>query len=241
MISNSIEFGDPKQLETSAELLKNSTRPNESFYLMAGFFFPLLPLDIMGNECKTWEKIYKTFMYFLIQHKIAQCSPKIIERLLDEFWIKNGNIKQMDELEVRELIGKMMWELIFKNVNYGKEFAEMIELTNGISHGITYNTYPQFNKRTTLLKGIVALAKKSHGNILNDNNLTNQEIATLYGMEFFVTPMLEISETLCNTVKMLKETQRILSTMMNYLRNLSWILVADYQFCRLFLEKITKS
>ena len=207
-LSNSTEFNDSNRIEDCFEIINYSTRPNEGYYILYKFFFPLLPLDIMGNECKTWEKIYKTFMSFLSKHRFVQNSSKIIERLLDEFWKKNGKSKQMDELEVREIIGKMMWELIFKDVDYGKEFAEMIEITNEISRCITFNYPPEFNKRAKLLKGIVALAKKTHLDILNENNLTNQEIATLYGMEFFVTPMLEMSETLCNTAKFLKETQK---------------------------------
>lgn len=198
--------GNIFEMESVAKLISLPTRPHRSFYFFAPFIYPFLPLDFIGNKCEAWNRVYASFNHIMIREKVVsrseQITIKYAMKLAEELKMQGKENFKIKDRYLRDMICAIMWELVFGSEPKESDVKIIAELTQIISSSLTYNMDPDWSGRIELCT--LFLEKiHSHADVQtleNEFKLTKQELCTVYGMEFFVTPALEIGEVMTNLI-----------------------------------------
>ncbi|CAF4143572.1 unnamed protein product [Rotaria magnacalcarata] len=194
---------------TVSKFISLPIRPHRPFYFFAAFVYPMLPLDFIGNKSEIWDRIYACFTHVMNSKKIVSRSEQIATKYAMTF-VEELKLRQSQKLEIsdkrlRDIICAIMWELVFESEPTESDLKNIIELTQSISSAITYNCEPNWSQR---IASCLSFLKQIQSNpevqlLQKDYKLTNQEICTVFTMELFVTPALEIGEVMANLMKVL--------------------------------------
>ena len=186
------------------ERISLPNRSKRSFYFFAGFVYPLLPLDLTGNQSATWNRINACFSYVLNYRKILTRCNSVAHRhavkLAEQISVTSRTGLTVCDEKIRYAICSMMWELVFDCEPSEPDLSLIIDLTESISQCFTFNLDPDWSDRMKTCKKLMQLFRSYPDmvSLENEFKLTTQEMCTVIGMEFFVTPALEIGEVMSN-------------------------------------------
>ena len=200
------EFTKKCDMKLVSKYISLPTRPYRSFYFFAAFVYPLLPLDLTGNESRSWERIFGCFQYIMDRENIVLRSElvaaKYATKLIRELQLDSTQECKVSDEQLRSLVCAIMWELIFTVEPTEADLASITQLTQSISVTFTYNIDPNWLQRITLCRAFMKQVKQ-HSDLISlqrDFGLSSQELCTVIAMEFFITPALEIVEAMSNLI-----------------------------------------
>ncbi|CAF3116536.1 unnamed protein product [Rotaria socialis] len=196
-------------LKTVSKFISFPTRPHRPFYFFAAFVYPMLPIDLMGNQSDTWDRIYTCFTHIMNRKKVVasseQITAKYAAKLAKELKSNKSQRLVVSDRYLREILCAVMWQLVFETQPTESDLKNLITLSHSISKAMTYNQDPNWSERidlcTALLKQLQSIPAVVQTQ--KEFNLTDQELCTVYAMEFFVTPSLEIGEVMANLMTIL--------------------------------------
>jgi hypothetical protein len=212
---------------TEKTILQCPVRPMGMQYFFADFVFPFLPLDLTGSHVPSWERIMQAFKEIISERQIeAKCRLITKEQVYNSLNIQTLSIS--DHL-FRKLVVDIMWVSVVCPDNPGTQEEIIIKesiyrIVQDISYCFTENINPDCQQRILWSKEFYHSFKHFLENTKNgafllqleqQHSLSIQEWLTLIVMEFFVTPALEIGETVTNLIKEYEDKPEILHHAIN--------------------------
>lgn len=189
------EEADPSSCE---KIICLGTRSKDSWYFFTGFVYPLLPLDLMSNKWDSWGRIMRAFTHMISLTRLVSRCGDITVKCTKEMILQSDT--PIDDIQVRKCICRVFWELVFNEQADDEKLEPILELVNDISECFTLDTNPDWKERMRLMNDILDIVGgyDIFVRIKEKYSLSTQEALTVFIMEFFVTPALEISETVSN-------------------------------------------